>query len=374
MNLRLTFNRGDDNFVQVRCRNLAGSQITESPEYNIKINTFPFIDITSPTGGEILYEYIPITFDATDSFDYDGDSISFKWYRSGPTGMEQFGITALMSASFAPGEHTIKLVVTDSVENSASFTFVILVEGEDDDPEKYTRDTDGDTIPDYWEQQYHLDYLKYDSDKDPDDDGFTNLQEYENSTSPIHQDSSPNYDFDQDGINDIWERVNGLNHQDPSDAEEDPDHDGYTNLEEYKGDTDPNDFLSAPGSVNPLRTIWYGSGAYEHGLFLLSLIFFIRAIFIMGYVYWMIRDMKRRGMDGVRSYLLSLIFFGIIVLIMYRFKRRKGNMINCVVCGNERLEELKTCPHCNCLVKIKKVKKPMLRLKVLKRKKKIIYI
>ncbi len=357
VNLKLTFSRGDENFVQVRARDIIGNPLKASPEYNIKINTFPIINISSPTGGEILYSDVPVLFDATYSFDPDGDFISFKWYKSGPEGMELFGITALLTERFAPGGHPIRLIITDSVDNDAFFSFIILVEKSPViDPEE------------------PINYLLRDPDADPDDDGFTNLQEYCNCTDPLNPYSRPNYDLDQDGINDIWEMMNKLDFRDPSDAEEDPDHDGYTNFEEYKGDTDPNDLLSAPGSVNPLRTIWYGSGAYEHGLFLLSLIFFIRAIFIMGYVYWMIRDMKRRGMDGVRSYLISLIFFGIIVLIMYRFKRRKGNMINCVVCGNERLEELKTGPHCNCLVKIKKVKKPMLRLKVLKRKKKIIYL
>jgi hypothetical protein len=50
-----------------------------------------------------------------------------------------------------------------------------------------------------------------------------------------------NSDGDADGMNDGWEVQNGLNHQDPSDASDDTDSDGFTNLTEYEGGTDPND-------------------------------------------------------------------------------------------------------------------------------------
>ena len=41
---------------------------------------------------------------------------------------------------------------------------------------------------------------------------------------------------------DWWEEENGLDKNDPADADEDPDMDGLTNLEEFLGGTDPNDF------------------------------------------------------------------------------------------------------------------------------------
>jgi len=48
-------------------------------------------------------------------------------------------------------------------------------------------------------------------------------------------------DTDSDGMNDGWEIDNGLNYEDPSDATVDSDGDGFTNLTEHDGDTDPND-------------------------------------------------------------------------------------------------------------------------------------
>lgn len=47
-------------------------------------------------------------------------------------------------------------------------------------------------------------------------------------------------DDDNDGMPDWWELIHGLDPLDPSDAGEDPDGDGATNLEEYLAGTDPN--------------------------------------------------------------------------------------------------------------------------------------
>lgn len=46
-------------------------------------------------------------------------------------------------------------------------------------------------------------------------------------------------DSDCDGIPDAWEIANGLNPNDPSDAYQDPDHDGLNNMEEYLAGTNP---------------------------------------------------------------------------------------------------------------------------------------
>lgn len=56
----------------------------------------------------------------------------------------------------------------------------------------------------------------------------------------------PSSDEDQDGINDDWERKYGLNPRDKADALLDPDQDGFINMEEFRGDTNPNDSESHP--------------------------------------------------------------------------------------------------------------------------------
>ncbi|MEI6536808.1 MAG: hypothetical protein WCN98_15785, partial [Verrucomicrobiaceae bacterium] len=48
-------------------------------------------------------------------------------------------------------------------------------------------------------------------------------------------------DSDNDGIQDSWETANGLNPNNPADANLDTDGDGYTNLQEFLAGTNPND-------------------------------------------------------------------------------------------------------------------------------------
>ncbi|MEA3414967.1 MAG: CFI-box-CTERM domain-containing protein, partial [Thermodesulfobacteriota bacterium] len=100
-------------------------------------------------------------------------------------------------------------------------------------------DSDGDGMTDVWELAHGLDPLVDDSGLDPDEDGLTNLQEYQNKTNPNSSDT------DLDGMDDKWEVEYGL---DPlvDEAEADLDGDGYTNLREYLCGTDPNDPDSKP--------------------------------------------------------------------------------------------------------------------------------
>ena len=53
-----------------------------------------------------------------------------------------------------------------------------------------------------------------------------------------------NADSDRDGMPDTWEIAHGLNPNDSSDANQDPDGDGFTNLQEYFAGTDPHNATS----------------------------------------------------------------------------------------------------------------------------------
>ncbi len=62
-------------------------------------------------------------------------------------------------------------------------------------------------------------------------------------------------DSDNDGMPDAWEAQHGLNPHDASDAAADSDRDGYTNLEEYLNDTDPNRYVDYRDPKNNVNTL-----------------------------------------------------------------------------------------------------------------------
>ncbi len=88
-------------------------------------------------------------------------------------------------------------------------------------------DTDGDGEPDF-------------SDLDDDGDGLSDETEDGLGTNPLSNDT------DEDTMPDGWEHSNSLDPLDPSDADEDLDGDGFSNLVEYQNGTYPDDPHSHP--------------------------------------------------------------------------------------------------------------------------------
>ncbi len=113
------------------------------------------------------------------------------------------------------------------------------------DPWHFSDDTDGDGIPDGWEEAYGLNPANpADAGLDSDHDSLSSLEEYQNGTHPDRPDT------DGDGMLDGWEVDYDLDPADAADASLDADNDGLTNLEEFQLGTYPDN----PDSDNDTLT------------------------------------------------------------------------------------------------------------------------
>ncbi|MGQ4893993.1 MAG: hypothetical protein ACP6IQ_05150 [Candidatus Njordarchaeia archaeon] len=114
---------------------------------------------------------------------------------------------------------------------------------------------------------------------DVDDDNLSNFYEMTHGTNMT------NPDTDSDGMPDGWEVQYNLNATDPSDANRDPDHDGLTNLQEYQNGKDPtiDDVLPTINSIwttpnvpnNATPTVIYASVEDANGLSSVNLTYYL---------------------------------------------------------------------------------------------------
>jgi hypothetical protein len=125
----------------------------------------------------------------------------------------------------------------------------------------YFADTDGGGIPDRIELFYQLDPgSPYDDDGNLDGDSWTNEEEYLAGHS-LNGNFTSEYDWDSDGMSNVWEIHYGLDPRDHRDAANDQDGDWMLNREEYQAQTNPLDAISvASGISNPMP-----SGAILNG-------------------------------------------------------------------------------------------------------------
>ncbi|MCX6807892.1 MAG: S-layer homology domain-containing protein, partial [Patescibacteria group bacterium] len=121
-------------------------------------------------------------------------------------------------------------------------------------------DIDNDGMPDDWEALYTcLKPNQNDANNDPDQDGVTNIEEYQADTDPCANNSGNDSDSDNDGLPNWWEETYSCIDQSADDALSDPDNDNLANIEEFLMGTDP--CVSDENEYNKVSKD--GGGAYR---------------------------------------------------------------------------------------------------------------
>jgi hypothetical protein len=172
----------------------SGLTVTVTSGYTPPSNSAPNTP-SKPSGNISGYTNVTYTY-STSTTDSDGDQVQYKfdWGDSTTSDWTTLGTSGHTgSASHlwsTPGSYSVKAKAKDEhgkESTSWSTTLVINIQLNPDD----TVDTDGDGMPDYWENQY--DFLdptdQTDAGEDYDNDGYTNLEEYLQGTDP----SKPDY-------------------------------------------------------------------------------------------------------------------------------------------------------------------------------------
>ena len=110
--VEIEYGWGRDNYIRWRANDRIDTGVTISSPFSIWINSQPVITISSPTPSVDYWTGTEILFDASNSYDIDGDNITFYWF-SNHSSNYSLGSEAIIRASLPAGKHIITLYVSD---------------------------------------------------------------------------------------------------------------------------------------------------------------------------------------------------------------------------------------------------------------------
>ena len=127
--VEIEYNWGRDNYIRWRANDRIDTGLNTSKPFQIWINSKPIIAISSPTPSVVHGEGKEILFDASDSYDVDGDNLTFHWLSNQTTNLS-LGSGSIVRAKLPEGVHTITLVVSDGHGyNVSEFLYLNVSDG-----------------------------------------------------------------------------------------------------------------------------------------------------------------------------------------------------------------------------------------------------
>ncbi len=275
-------------------------------------------DNTTVKTGELVH------LDGSDSSDNVG-IIDYSWIFG--DGLSGSGMITSHSYSSA-GNYTVTLTVKDAEGNKDSDILTIDVEEKEeyDEPpeadagedktvfvgETFTldgsRSSDNSQIVSYvWtieDEEYNGEEIDHEFSSNGTYDVTLTVEDEAGNTDSdtvhITVQREDEKDSDGDGMPDVWEKRNGLDPDDPSDATNDKDDDGYSNLKEYEKGTDPTESESHPqedeSSPKNKSFGWF--------LYLLPIVAVLVIIIVIGLVSWKLlsgNEKEPHGEEHARS-------------------------------------------------------------------------
>jgi len=207
--------------------------VVEKYEYKAASISDPTYGLTIFATNEVyvIFDKVIITLSAVGDTVGAGSTTSITWTAAYQYDGTDFDGTitlndTLTKSTVGTYHYTTQTISGDSYgitafeSNTVTIIFLVDTDG-DGTPDVTDADDDDDGVNDV-DDAFPLDALES---LDTDEDGVGN---------------NADTDDDNDGMPDTWETENGLNLLDATDASNDPDGDGLTNLEEYQQGKDPN--------------------------------------------------------------------------------------------------------------------------------------
>ncbi len=209
------------------------------------IQSYPNIDYTSNTI-EVTYSESNMQ-NATQEANYSfSPSLNFTTLGGSDDITNPSGGTYRLAMSSVPVHTILTLTVSNIIDAAGNSVIPSSIK---------INDNDRDNMADDWESHYNLD----NSIEDSDNDGLTDVEEFDNATAPDDPDT------DNDNLPDGWEVSYGLNPL-ADDASGDFDEDGYNNLDEYLAGTNPTDQADFPESRPPDQPVLISPSSVQNNV------------------------------------------------------------------------------------------------------------